>query len=110
VTASAGNGGGSFVSIRADFSRQSLLLGTIPIGIALALPIWQLQFRYGWLEMALGAWAWLFWTAVFAWAVCVILAIKRFKWWWLLLTTPVVLFPVVMAGGLLAACATGDCL
>jgi len=53
---------------------------------------------------------WLFWTAVLAWVVCVVLAIKRFKLWWLLLSASVVLAPVVMAGGILAACATGDCL
>ena len=96
--------------MRADPSKQYLLLGLIPIVIAVALPIWQSQFEYGWTEMALGVWAWLFWIAVLTWAACVALAIKRFKWWWLLLTTPLVLFPVVMAGGLLAACATGDCL
>ena len=87
-----------------------MLLYSVPVLIAAAMPLWQMQFRYGWLGMALGTWAWLFWTAVLTWLVCVVLAIKRFKGWWLLLTTPLVLFPVVMAGGLLAACATGDCL
>ena len=96
--------------MQAPSSKRHILLAIIPIVVAIALPIWQSRFEGGWLEMALGAWAWLFWAAVLAWAVCVTLAIKRFKWWWLLLTMPLVLAPVVMAGGLLVACATGDCL
>jgi hypothetical protein len=95
---------------RADSPKQYVSLAAIPLVIAVAMPVWQSQFKYGWLEMALGGWAWLFCIAVLAWAVCVVLAIKRFKLWWLLLSAPLILFPVVMAGVLLAACATGDCL
>jgi hypothetical protein len=98
------------VLTRADSPKQYVSLAAIPIVIAVGLPVWQSQFKDGWLEMALGGWAWLFWIAVLAWTVCVALAIKRFKLWWLLLSAPLVLLPVVMAGGIIAACATGDCL
>jgi hypothetical protein len=89
-------------------SRRWWLL--LPIVIAVALPLWQTSFRYGWLEMALGSLAWLFWIAVFAWAVLTVAAIRRYRAWWLLITAPFVLYPIVMAVGLLAACAGGDCL
>ena len=82
----------------------------LPVLIAVALPLWQTRFRYGWLEMALGDFAWLFWIAVLAWLVLVAVAIRRHRSWWLLITAPLVLYPVVMAVGLLAACAGGDCL
>ncbi|MBB4087634.1 hypothetical protein [Sphingomonas carotinifaciens] len=93
-----------------DKGEQRLPLTIIPVAIAVALPILQSVFEHGWLEMAFGGWALLFWIAVLAWVACVVLAIKRFKSWWLLFTMPLVLLPVAMAGGLLAACATGDCL
>jgi hypothetical protein len=98
------------VLMRADSPKRYVLVVTIPIVIAVALPVWQSQFKDGSLGMAFGGWMWLFWIAVLTWTVCVVLAIKRFKQWWLLLSAPFVLFPVVMAGGILAACATGDCL
>jgi hypothetical protein len=98
------------VLTRADLPKQYPLVATIPILIAVALPFWQSQFKDGWLGMAFGGWMWLFWIAVLAWAVCVVLAIKRFKLWWLLLSAPVVLAPVVLAGGILAAYVAGDCL
>lgn len=88
-------------------SRRSWLL--LPITIALALPLWQTQFRDGWLEMALGRFAWLFWIAVGASVLLTFSAIRRHRAWWLLITAPLVLYPVVMAFGILAACATGDC-
>ena len=106
----ASKAGAAAIVTRADSPKQYVSLAAIPLVIAVAIPVWQSQFKYGWLEMALGGWAWLFWIAVLAWAVCVVLAIKRFKLWWLLLSAPLILFPVVMAGVLLAACATGDCL
>jgi hypothetical protein len=89
-------------------SRRWWLL--LPIIIAIALPLWETQLRYGWPEMALGGFAWLFWIAVTAWVVLTAAAIRRHRAWWLLVTTPFVLYPVVMAVGLLAACAGGDCL
>jgi hypothetical protein len=82
----------------------------LPIIIAVALPLWQAQFRDGWLEMALGGFAWLFWAAVVGWAVLTAAAIRRHHAWWLLITAPFVLYPVVMAAGLLMSCAGGDCL
>lgn len=82
----------------------------LPIIIAVSLPLWQTQFRYGWLEMALGSFAWLFWLAVATWGVLTAAAIRRHRAWWLLITAPFVLYPVGMAVGLLAACAGGDCL
>jgi hypothetical protein len=83
---------------------------SLPIVIAVALPFWQSQFRYGWLEMALGSFAWLFWLAVLAWGVMTIAGIRRHRAWWLLITAPLVLYPVVMAALLFAACMGGDCL
>jgi hypothetical protein len=82
----------------------------LPVLIALALPFWQTQFQYGWLEMALGGFAWLFWIAVLTWLALVAVAIRRYRAWWLLISAPLILYPVVMALGLLAACASGDCL
>jgi hypothetical protein len=81
-----------------------------PIIIAVALALWQTQFRDGWLEMALGRFARLFWIAVIGWGASTAAAIRRHRAWWLLITAPVVLYPVVMAAGLLLACAGGDCL
>lgn len=89
--------------------RESWWL-VLPVVIAVLLPIWQTQFRYGWLEMALGSFAWLFWIAVALWAALVFAAIRRKRAWWLLLTAPLVFYPVIMSVSLLAACATGDCL
>ena len=82
----------------------------LPIIIALAMPLWQTQFRGGWLEMALGSFGWLFWISVLAWGVLTAAAIRRHRSWWLLITAPLVLYPVVAAAWLLAACAGGDCL
>ena len=82
----------------------------LPVIIAVALPIWQTQFRYGWIEMASGDFAWLFWMAVVAWGVLTAGAIRRHRAWWLLTTAPLVLYPVVMGARLLAACAVGNCL
>ena len=82
----------------------------LPILIAVALPLWQTQFQYGWLEMALGGFAWLFWIAVLTWLVLVVVAIRKHRTWWLLITAPLILYPVIMAVVLLAACAGGDCL
>ena len=88
--------------------RWWLSIPIIIIGVA--LPFWQLQFPYGWLEMALGGFAWLFWMIVVAWAVLTIIAIRRHRAWWLLITAPLVLYPVVMAALLIAGCMGGDCL
>jgi ABC-type spermidine/putrescine transport system permease subunit II len=77
--------------------------------IAVALALWQTQLQYGWLEMALGGFAWAFWIAVIAWGTLTAAAIHRHRAWWLLITAPIVLYPVVMAIGLLASCARGDC-
>ena len=82
----------------------------LPILIAGAMPIWELQVEYGWLDMGAGQHARLFWFAVVAWLVLTFAAIKRYRAWWLLITAPFVLYPVVMMFGLLAACAHGDCL
>ena len=82
----------------------------LPAIIAVALPVWQTQFRYGWLEMAVGSFAWLFWIAVLAWGVLIAFAIRRHRAWWLLITAPLVLYPVGIAASLLIACAGGDCL
>lgn len=82
----------------------------LPLVVAVALPLWQTQLRYGWLDMAFGGFAWLFWIAVVVWAVLTAAAIRRHRAWWLLVTVPFVLYPVVMAVTLLAACARGDCL
>jgi len=82
----------------------------LPIILAVALPLWQTQFRYGWLEMALGGFAWLFWLGALAWAVLTAAAIRQHRAWWLLITAPLVLYPVVSAALLLVACAGGDCL
>ncbi|TMM48787.1 hypothetical protein [Qipengyuania marisflavi] len=89
--------------------RRRWLLSVLII-IAGALVLWQTQFRYGWLEMALGSFAWLFWIAVVAWGALTAVAIRRHRAWWLLIAAPVVLYPVVMAAGLLVSCAGGDCL
>jgi hypothetical protein len=82
----------------------------LPVVIAVALALWQAQFRDGWLEMALGTFAWLFWIAVIAWGALTAAAIRQHRAWWLLITAPVLLYPVVMAVALLSACAGGDCL
>jgi hypothetical protein len=96
--------------LSADRAWKGYVFAVIPIAIAAAFPVWQMQFESGWLEMALGGSAWLFWIAVLTWAICLVVAIRRFKWWWLLLTAPVVLFPVVIAGGILSLCQMGHCL
>ena len=82
----------------------------LPVIIAVLLPIWQTQFRYGWLEMALGSFAWLFWIVVVVWAALIFAAIRRHRAWWLLLTAALVFYPVGISVLILAACATGDCL
>lgn len=82
----------------------------LPVLIAVALPLWQMQFRYGWLDMAFGSFAWLFWTLGLIWLVLTVAAIRQHRAWWLLITAPLVLYPVIMSLGLLAACATGNCL
>ena len=93
------------------FPRKSRLWWLLPpIIIAVALPFWQAQLDDGWLEMALGGFAWLFWIAVVAWGVFTGMAIRRFQAWWLLITAPLVLYPVLMALVLLGACAQGNCL
>ncbi len=89
--------------------RNRYWLAIIPLTIAAALPFWQSRFEYGWLEMALGNTRWPFWSSLLIWTVCVVVAIKRFRWWWLLLTVPVVFYPVVLTGGLAAACFAGSC-
>lgn len=88
-------------------NRRAWLL--LPVVIAVALPLWQTQLRDGWLEMAVGSLAWLFWIAVVVWAVLTFVAIRWHRAWWLLLTAPVVLYPVVITLFVVAACATGDC-
>jgi hypothetical protein len=82
----------------------------LPIMIAVALPAWQTQLEYGWLEMALGRCAWLFWIAAAGWGALTAVAIHRHRAWWLLVTAPLVLYPVVMTAVLLVACARGNCL
>ena len=82
----------------------------LPIPIAAALSLWQTHLRDGWMEMALGSFAWLFWAAVVAWLILTAAAIRKHRAWWLLITAPLVLYPVGAAALLLAACAGGDCL
>ncbi|WP_315761022.1 hypothetical protein [Sphingomonas sp. Y38-1Y] len=78
--------------------------------IAAIVPVWQTQLEHGWLELAFGGWAWLVWVAVAVWVACTVLAIRRHNAWWLLATAPFALYPVAVAGVILAACATGNCL
>lgn len=83
----------------------------LPITIALGLMIWQSQFEGGWLEMAVGSGAWLFWASVAIWSVSTAWAIRRSRWGWLiLLTAPIVFYPVLLWAFLFVACATGSCL
>jgi hypothetical protein len=82
----------------------------LPVVIAVALAIWQSRLEYGWLEMALGGQAWLFWSALLLWAMLVGVALKRHRAWWLLLTAPLILYPAALSALVLAACARGDCL
>lgn len=82
----------------------------LPVIIAIALPIWQMQLEYGWVQMAFGRFAWLFWALALLWVVLVTVAIRRHRWWWLLITAPFVLFPVFMLGVVLVACAPGNCI
>jgi len=98
------------VPIRSAAPKDILVFCVTPLAIAVALPIWRLRFKYGWAEMALGAWAWLFWIAVLAWAAIVVQAIGKFNWWWLLITAPLVVLPVFLSGELLVECAFGNCL
>ena len=80
------------------------------IVIAIALSLLRLTTEYGWLGMAFGQLAYLFWTLVVAWVVCVTCVLRWQRRWWLLTTAPVVLYPVFMSFALLGACASGDCL
>jgi hypothetical protein len=82
----------------------------VPVLIAIWLPIWQMQFRHGWLEMALGQYVILFWALVLFWAATVGWSIRQHRRWWLLLTGLPVLYPVLSAVLLLRACVVGDCL
>ena len=77
----------------------------IPVGILIG----QFLFTYGWLEMALGRLAIVFWIAVVIWMVALVLSLRR-RQWWALLGAPLVLYPVGLSALLLVACAKGDCL
>lgn len=90
--------------------RRRIAILTTPILIAVGLPIWQTQFRYGWTEMALGQFAWLFWAMAFAWVALTFIAIRRYRAWWLLLSAPFVFYPIASAIMLLVACVSDNCL
>lgn len=87
--------------------RGKALLG-LPVLIALALLVWQSRLDHGWLEMALGGGAWLFWAAALPWAVVVGIGLKRNRAWWLLLTAPAIAYPVGLSILLPASCARGS--
>ena len=89
---------------------DDIWLAILPFLIAVGCFVGPIFFKYGMLEMALGHIAWVFWLAVVAWLVSVIVVIKRTRWWWVLVSGLPVAVPVVFAIGLLAACASGDCL
>ena len=63
----------------------------------------------GWLEMAIGALAALFWAAVLVWITAVVISVRR-KQWWALLGAPIALYPVLLSAALLYECARGNCL
>ncbi len=81
--------------------------------MALLIPVaflfGQLFFRYGWLEMALGQFALVFWILVVAWAAAVIVSVRR-RQWWALLGAPVALYPGLGSALILISCAQGNCL
>ena len=85
-------------------------LAVVPVLIATALPLWQIQLEYGWVQMAFGRFAWLYWTLTLIWTVLVAAAIRGYRWWWLLITAPFVLFPIFMVGVVLVACSGGNCI
>lgn len=98
------------VPVPAEKGRLRYLLVAVPIFIAVAMPLWQSQLEYGWLELALGHRAWLFWITVSVWGLTVILAIRTLRVWWVLVTAPPVLYPVGIAIALLIECSKGNCL
>ena len=82
-----------------------------PVLIAQGLFIWQLLAGFDWLEIALGSWAWLYWTAALLWIGCAIVAAQRVKWGWLVvLTAPLAFYPAAGASALLISCVSGNCL
>ena len=91
-------------------SRAGDGLTAAALAITVAIPIWQKFEEYGWLSIALGANGLWYWLAILVWMVSVPLVIRWRRRWWLLLTAPIVLYPAFMAGGLIAACSTGNCL
>jgi hypothetical protein len=91
-------------------NTPKLRITTIPILIAIWIPIWQAQFEHGWLEMALGRYSVLFWVLVLIWGVTVGWSIRRYGRWWLLITGLPILYSAAIATSLLSACIIGNCL
>lgn len=82
----------------------------LPVIIAVALFVWQMQEDNGWLELAFGGFAWLYWLSLLAWALLTTVAIRQHRVWWLVVSAPFVLYPAYNAAWLLAVCASGSCL
>lgn len=90
-----------------DRPRAAAILTIIPIGIAVALLIWQAFAPYGWLEVAFHP---LSWILAVASLVCTLLMVVRKRRWWLLLTAPVALYPLFLMFKIAGACSKGSCL
>jgi hypothetical protein len=90
-----------------DRPRAAAILTIIPIGIAVALLIWQAFATYGWLEVAFYP---LSWILAVASLVCTLLMVVRKRRWWLLLTAPVALYPLFLMFKIAGACSRGSCL
>jgi hypothetical protein len=85
--------------------KAPLLALIIPV----AFLVGQSFFRHGWLDMALGQFAIIFWIAAIAWAAALLVSLRR-KQWWALLSAPLALYPIVGVALLLYECAQGNCL
>jgi hypothetical protein len=88
---------------------RGLTAPLLALAIPIAFLIAQLFFRYGWLEMALGRYAIVFWIVAGAWLCALIVSFRR-RQWWALLSAPLALYPIVLSAMLLTSCAQGDCL